>query len=148
MNILTQRQLIALLALVIGSTVLTVYLRQRAIAIVLQDRPLTVKQSIPSLPGKLALDETQKENIVSINRKLSQQIQEILTLEQLQYFTAIVSQGLNLQSALQDLPLTSEQAARLNLALKLAQQQIQQVLTPEQIEYIRRRYRSQQGRTR
>ncbi|MDJ0590222.1 MAG: hypothetical protein QNJ72_09545 [Pleurocapsa sp. MO_226.B13] len=145
MNILTQRQLIALLALVIGFTVLTVYLRQRAVAIVLQDRPLTVKQSIPSLPGKLALDETQKENIISINRNLSQQIQSILTLEQLQYFTAIVSQGLNLQSALQDLPLTSEQADRLQLAVKSAQQQIEQVLTPEQIEYIRRRHRSQQG---
>ena len=147
MNILTQRQLIALLALVIGFTVLTVYLRQRAVAIVLQDRPLTVKQSIPSLPGKLALDETQKENIISINRNLSQQIQSILTLEQLQYFTAIVSQGLNLQSALQDLPLTSEQADRLQLAVKSAQQQIEQVLTPEQIEYIRRRHRSQQGGT-
>ena len=147
MNILTQRQLIALLALVIGFTVLTVYLRQRAVAIVLQDRPLTVKQSIPSLPGKLALDETQKENIISINRNLSQQIQSILTLEQLQYFTAIVSQGLNLQSALQDLPLTSEQADRLQLAVNSAHQQIEQVLTPEQIEYIRRRHRSQQGGT-
>ena len=70
-----------------------------------------------------------------------------MTLEQLQYFTAIVSQGLNLQSALQDLPLTSEQADRLQLAVKSAQQQIEQVLTPEQIEYIRRRHRSQQGGT-
>lgn len=147
MNISTQRQLITLLTLVIGSTALIVYLKQRAIATETRYNPPHVEQSMPSLPGKLALNQSQQESIVLINQKLSQQIEEILTDEQLQNFTATISQGLTLKFALQALSLSSEQSDRLHIALKSARKEIEQVLTPEQLEYIRQQHRNPQHLT-
>jgi hypothetical protein len=68
MKIFTQ-QLILISAVFIGSSLVTAYHlvgdpRNKAIAIV-PDRSMTVQQSIPSLPGKLALNPSQKDNILN-----------------------------------------------------------------------------------
>ncbi|MEL6930901.1 MAG: hypothetical protein AAFO95_20080 [Cyanobacteria bacterium J06600_6] len=149
MNISMQRQLVALLPLVISSSIMAGYIGQKAmplasfaIATIPIFQSLTIEQSIPSLPGKLALNRTQQENIVSINQELTQQIENILTTEQLQNFTATLSEGLTLKFALQDLALSPEQSNLLRTALKSAQMKIQQVLTPKQLEYIQQQYKN------
>ena len=109
---------------------------------------LTIEQSIPSLPGEFALNRTQQENIVLINRELSREIKSILTPKQLENFTATLSEGLSLRLALQNLSLSPQQSEQLRQALKSAQIKIQQVLTPEQLDYIKQhqqRHRQQQN---
>ena len=145
MKISRQRQLMVLLASVINSKVaiahvsIVNYLEQQAIAIVPKHQSLTVDRSLPSLPGKLALNKIQKENILKINQVFNQKIQTILTLEQLQKFSAALANGLTLLPALNTLSLTKEQKSELQLALKSAQRQVEQVLTPEQLQYVRER---------
>lgn len=131
-----QRWLVALSAFTINLSVICAYVKPTATATIL-DRSLTIEQSRPSLPGKLALNRDQYENIALINRELSQQIKNILTEKQLENVTANLSQGLTLKFALHNLTLSSEQLNRLHMALRSAQTKIEKVLTTEQLEYIR-----------
>jgi hypothetical protein len=146
MKIFTQ-QLILISAVFIGSSLVTAYHlvgdpRNKAIAIV-PDRSMTVQQSIPSLPGKLALNPSQKDNILKINLTFNRSIYQILTVKQLQQFSLAMSDGLPLFPALNTLSLTCEQEKKIWLALGMAQGQIQGVLTPEQLEYVKRKQEEQ-----
>ena len=149
MKVSMQQKLVSfsLLTSVFGSTVMAAHVSSPGYifqqAAVTRQNPLTVEHSIPSLPGKLALNETQKENILKINLAFNQKIHEILTLEQLQQFTAALTGGLTLLPALNTLSLTGEQKNKLRMALISAQQQIEQVLTPEQLEYVRQQQENQ-----
>ena len=53
--------------------------------------------SIPSLPGKLALSETQKKQIFAINWTINGKIDEILTVQQQKDFDAHPEEKLKLQ---------------------------------------------------
>lgn len=131
-----QPRLTVLCALALGSAMGTVYIEQSAIATETRYQPPSVEQSIPSLPGKLALSKSQQENIVSINRELSQQIKQILTDEQLKQFLATMDRGFTLKFALQELALSPEQSNQLGTIIRSARKEIEQVLTPEQLDYI------------
>ena len=144
MKISRKRQLFFVLASVIGyGSVITYVLfncfELQAIATVPRQQSLTIDRPLPSLPGELALDEIQKENILKINQVFDQKIHQILSLEQLQQFTAAIANGLGLLPALDTLSLTTKQKSELRLALKSAQSQVEQVLTPEQLEYVNER---------
>ena len=132
----TQRWLVALSAFIINSSVICVYVEPTATATILP-QSLTIEQSRPSLPGNLALNRDQYENITLINREFSQQIKNILTEKQLEKLTTTLSKGLTLKLALQNLTLSPEQLNRLRVALRSAQTKIEKVLTTEQLEYIR-----------
>ncbi|WP_019505603.1 hypothetical protein [Pleurocapsa sp. PCC 7319] len=142
-----QLKLVSLIALVFGTTFVTAhiassgYIVQPTIATVSRQSPAPprVDHSIPSLPGKLALNESQQKSIVQINRKFTHKIHEILTVRQLQQFRTSLARGLTLHPALNTLSLTSKQQNKLRIALQLAQRQIQQVLTPAQLQYIKQR---------
>ncbi len=144
MKVSMQQKLIFLLASAFGFTALAAHVFLPAYisyqATLLRQKPPSTDRSIPSLPGKLALNATQKESIVQINRAFNHKIHEILTTEQLQQFTAAFNSGLTLLTALNNLSLTDEQKNQLRMALRSAQSQVEKLLTPEQLEYIRQQY--------
>ena len=148
MKVSMQLKLVSVLALFFGSTFIAAhiassgYIVQPTIATVSRQELSSpkVEHSIPSLPGKLALNESQKESIVQINRAFTHTIYKILTVEQLKQFRASLARGLTLRPALKTLYLTREQQNKVQIALKSAQKQIEKVLSPEQLQYIRRQH--------
>ena len=115
------------------------YVFHPTIAAVERQNFFSTNNSVSVLPDNLALNKTQKQNITKINRRLSQEIQTILTQEQLQQLLTELSNGLALLPVLSNLALTPEQKKQLQTALYSAQIRIKRVLTPQQLKYIRQR---------
>ena len=85
------------------------YFSHSAIGAVGRQNIFSIDNSVPTLPGDLALNKTQKQEIFEINRILGQEIQQILTEDQLQQLISGLSNGLSLLPALSSLTLTQEQ---------------------------------------
>lgn len=92
--------------------------------------------SIPSLPGKLALSETQKKQILAINWTINGKIDEILTVQQQKDFDAALARGQNVSIALNSLSLSIDQKNQLQQVFHWAQKQLENILNPEQLDYI------------
>lgn len=143
MKIPRERKLVSLLILILFVTIFTIDVStaksgfQSATAAGQQSSFFGVDDSLPSLPGNLALNETQAKIIIKINRALRQEIQQIFTPKQLQQFASAIASGLTFSSALSILSLSEKQKDRLRIVLYSAQSQMERVLTPKQLEYIR-----------
>ena len=147
MKVSNKQKLFSLSTFILSLVVLTLSVLPRysflsaishsAIAAVGQQDIFGINNSVPTLPGNLALSNTQQQKILEINQILSQEIQAILTQEQIQKLALGVSRGLALLPALNKLTLAQEQKKQLQTAIYSALTQMHRVLTPRQLKYIR-----------
>jgi hypothetical protein len=92
--------------------------------------------SLPSLPGKLALSQAQQEQIIKIKWEANVRAYQILNIEQQKELKNALERGLHLSLALNVISISTEQKNKLLNVFHFAQEQIKKILTPEQLDYI------------
>jgi hypothetical protein len=103
--------------------------------------------SLPSLPGKLALSQAQQEQIIKIKWEANVRAYQILNIEQQKELKNALERGLHLSLALNVISISTEQKNKLLNVFHFAQEQIKKILTPEQLDYIQQLQKNQFNNT-
>jgi hypothetical protein len=103
--------------------------------------------SLPSLPGKLALSQAQQEQIIKIKWGANVRAYQILNIEQQKELKNALERGLHLSLALNVISISTEQKNKLLNIFHFAQEQIKKILTPEQLDYIQQLQKNQFNNT-
>lgn len=142
-------KVIYLLSGVVGATVLATLPVSQAILVLHPQASISSPQvphrdnTMPSLPGNLALSEAQKEQITKLNWGINFQIDKILSVEQQKEFKNALDRGLHISSALKVISISQKQRHEILNVFNSAEEQIEKILTPEQLDYIDRQQKNQ-----
>lgn len=111
--------------------------------------PLTTQlaqaQSAPDLPilAGVTLTQRQENQLTQIRLRSRQQVEQILTDEQVKQLMAIMQQGGGLRQAIAAINLSADQKAQLKQVFEVTRKDMANTLTPEQKQQLKQNLRQQ-----